>query len=960
MTSPNQTQQASAPSAAVPAPFDELNRQLIWPLGLLAGSAGLVALASVYQAAVQFSWQAAVVAAAFAITGLAALDGWLRCRKRTYQHLRLALPEGSLVIALLLSALLINRAALPAAFFFLAFSLVETSITSSYLPRSNITMVVGLVLSVVTALAGTFLTGLYVPSAWAAQVIPVLLGLAAAGFFGLLGLRITAASLQIRLIVAFLAILMVPLTLTSFFQNQIALTRIRSETYNGLTATAAQVALVLDKFINNNLDAIRQEADQDALSVYLSDPAGSAQDSEQQRNMQTVINLLVTRETDERKALSSYSLLDQNGVIVYATDAGLMGQSDADAEHFRQPFETGRPYFSPLEFDGQGNGFAYFAAPVKSTDRMSIVGVLVAKYSASVFQRLAVNYAGLYGTDSHVLIIDENMLRVADTYHPELVYRTIEDLSSTQIQTMQASQRLPIHGVNPAGAVSPELARLLRSAARSGTVTLELEGMSAGETALPEVTAYASMQQLPWKVVYLMAINDQRPTESRQAQAVILIASLASLVVGLTSLEASRFLATPISNLTRAAEKIATGDLSVRAAETGGKEIGTLAKAFNQMTARLDRFIQELENRVKQRTEELERRNQSLSYRSSQLQTVAEVARSIVTAQELQPLLETVTHVISERFGFYHVGIFLLDEKREFALLRAANSAGGQRMLARSHRLPVGRVGIVGYVTGTGEARVTTDVGEDAVFFNNPDLPQTRSEMALPLKIGDEIIGALDVQSTVSDAFSHDDIELFSTLADQVAVAIYNNRLYGETARALAESQAVHRQYLRQEWSADLAARRRRAYRYSAQGTATEHSLLDDQPIETGEVQMQASLQPDGTTRLELLVPILIRGENIGVIRLLDQAERSAWSEDELLAVRDVAGQVGAALETARLFEKTSLRAERERKVLEITGRIRAVNDPQQMLDIAAAELQKTLGVTRAQVTLHPQPGPPP
>jgi GAF domain-containing protein len=276
-------------------------------------------------------------------------------------------------------------------------------------------------------------------------------------------------------------------------------------------------------------------------------------------------------------------------------------------------------------------------------------------------------------------------------------------------------------------------------------------------------------------------------------------------------------------------------------------------------------------------------------------------------------------------------------------------------MLARQHRLGVGKMGIVGFVTGAGQARIATDVGEDSVFFNNPDLQSTRSEMALPLKVGDEIIGALDVQSTESNAFTTDDIDLFSTLADQVAIAIYNNRLYSETAAALLEAQNLHRQYLRQEWSKDLVSRTTHGIQYTPQGLVAQEGYLTDlDPVfQTGEPTITSEEMPDHTFRSVMAVPIILRGESIGVIRIQDNLENRSWSDDEFTAVREVAQQVGVALEAARLLEQTIHRAEREKKVMEITGLIRATNDPQQMLEIAASELQKALGASRAQIFIR-------
>lgn len=173
----------------------------------------------------------------------------------------------------------------------------------------------------------------------------------------------------------------------------------------------------------------------------------------------------------------------------------------------------------------------------------------------------------------------------------------------------------------------------------------------------------------------------------------------------------------------------------------------------------------------------LEVRSQELERRAIQLQTAAEVARDASAIHDVDRLLDEAVRLISSRFGFYHAGVFLIDNKGDFAVLRAASSGGGERMLQRGHKLAVGKVGIVGFVTGTGQPRISLDVGTDSVHFAHPDLPATRSEIALPLRVGDDVIGALDVQSTQPDAFDEDDIVVLQTMADQLALAIENARL---------------------------------------------------------------------------------------------------------------------------------------------------------------------------------------
>ncbi len=164
--------------------------------------------------------------------------------------------------------------------------------------------------------------------------------------------------------------------------------------------------------------------------------------------------------------------------------------------------------------------------------------------------------------------------------------------------------------------------------------------------------------------------------------------------------------------------------------------------------------------------------------RAAQLAAAAEVARDATSILDVEQLLNETVHLISEQFGFYHAGVFLLDEAGEYAVLQAASSEGGQRMLARGHKLRVGKVGIVGKVAATGEPHIALDVGKDAVHFANPDLPDTHSEMGLPLRVRGRVIGVLDVQSTRVAAFTEDDVAVLQTLADQLAAAIANARLF--------------------------------------------------------------------------------------------------------------------------------------------------------------------------------------
>lgn len=356
---------------------------------------------------------------------------------------------------------------------------------------------------------------------------------------------------------------------------------------------------------------------------------------------------------------------------------------------------------------------------------------------------------------------------------------------------------------------------------------------------------------------------------------------------------------------------------------------------------RLQELTQTLEKRIDERTIELEKTSILSKRRARQFETITRISRTINSAQNLAELLPRISEAVSEQFGFYHVGIFLNDASNKYAALVAANSPGGKKMLARRHQLKVGEQGIVGYVTDSGEARIALDVGMDSAYFNNPDLPDTHSEMALPLRIAGTVIGALDVQSKERNAFTNEDIEVLSTLADQISLAIQNARLFDQTQKALTESEAVYRQNLRDSWSRLPKELKLKGYRYTASGTA---ELIENEPSDEIKVVKDQNMQ-----RREFSVPITLRGEPIGTLSVqVPKSER--LGRDQIDLIRAVAERVALSAENARLFEETNTRAARERIVSDITNKIRSTNDPNEMIQTAMTELQRVLGATRVEI----------
>ena len=410
-----------------------------------------------------------------------------------------------------------------------------------------------------------------------------------------------------------------------------------------------------------------------------------------------------------------------------------------------------------------------------------------------------------------------------------------------------------------------------------------------------------------------------------RALMLFIIASASATVIGWIL---GAFLAAPISKLTEAAGKLSSGKLDYRLNIKTRDEIGALSEAFNATAEKLDSLVSNLERRVEERTTALTRK-------TSQLEAATQVARRAAAIKDTAILLNDTVRLISDQFGFYHAGLFLLDEKSEYAVLQAASSEGGKRMLIRGHRLQVGGQGIVGYVAAQKRPRIALDTGADAVYFDNPDLPETRSEAALPLILRERVIGVLDIQSVQPQAFTAEDIETFQTLADQLALAIENTRLFNEMNVIVEQFEQTADRRVQEAWNKPSLAKTP-AYQYTPLGTqsiAHRHASIVD------------------SSRLK--IPITLRDQTIGEINVKRKDEGNRWDPREQTMLEEIATQVGLALENARLLDEAQQRAVRERSVSDITTRIGSAHDIEAILRVTAHEIGKALGDSEVTVQIR-------
>lgn len=451
-----------------------------------------------------------------------------------------------------------------------------------------------------------------------------------------------------------------------------------------------------------------------------------------------------------------------------------------------------------------------------------------------------------------------------------------------------------------------------------------------------------------------------------------------------------RSIADPLERLTEAAARLAAGHLETRVAVERADEFDRLAQAFNEMADHLQTLYNELEDRVQERTRALQEANYALQRRAIQLEASAEVSRSITSIFNVDELLRRAVNLIRDRFGFYHAGIFLIDETGEWAVLREATGEAGAQMKAQGHRLRVEETSMVGWTALHRKPRIALDVGKDAVRFANPLLPYTRSEMTLPLMVGGRLLGVLNVQSTEEAAFDEDDIRSLQSMADQLAIAIENARRLSSEAAMLEATSPIYRFSRRlasaatvedvadviietvSETEADGCVvvefessdgvpemlsylgtwRRDRepTFRPGMRMAVTEAPLPMLSRMWISEDVRRDSQMPDQARDLFratdvgaiVNIPLRIGDRAIGQVVIL-RSTPGSFSPTSLRLYEVIGDQAAVALERARLLENTRRRAEQEEALRSIADQITATFDLQTALQTTLQQLGRVL-----------------
>jgi GAF domain-containing protein/HAMP domain-containing protein len=714
----------------------------------------------------------------------------------------------------------------------------------------------------------------------------------------------TFKSLRTLLLTSFIIIVTIPTLLATILSTIGAFTNSQSQTFNSLNAIsnlkAGQVDTLIKGFEN---DANKLQNDPafrvNALSVLKNEITNPGLLENSKQAVQFRVPVVLGSENEQ---YADAMVLNPQGEVLISIISKEQGTNFADQIFFREG--SLGVYVGLANVPVFGTENFVVASPIYDTDGHTARGVLVLRSNASMIKGVMETTPGF-----------EN----AETY---LVDNNFKLLTKTRAST-----------------------EFVRTTASLRAITNKIDGQDI-------YTNYAGQQVLghyKWLDRMQVAIIAEMPLSYVVASSIgsLLGSIILSLFIISSAIAAvtfsARSIVQPITSLAQTTESFAAGKLSARAPVDRVDEIGALAKAYNQMAGQLQEVIGGLEQRVNERTQDLESQ-------TARLRLAAEVARDAASIRDLSELLTRSAELIQNRFGFYHAGIFLLDNEREYAILVASPSEAGKQMLANGHRLRVGEVGIVGRVAATGEPRITLDTDADAIHFNNPYLPDTHSEMALPLKAENIVIGVLDIQSDQRQAFNADDIAIMQIMADQLATAIERTRLLEEVERSFKELESAYGQYTRENWKrlSENIQSGNKGYRFDNvhMEAITELSELENTAFESGVTVTSNGQSPDHQT--VVAVPVKLRGQTIGVINL---KLKENYAEDTVSTIELASERLAAALESARLYEEARLRADREQSIAQVTSAISASTNYDEILQTTVREIGSSL--RDAEVTIQ-------
>jgi len=757
--------------------------------------------------------------------------------------------------------------------------------------------------------------------------------------------RIRALSLRNRLLITFILLGSLPVLITGITSSLISSQGLRNAALEKLASIALLKQNEITAWVSSlqtNLELVTQNKSfLDNIEVILQKSADAGPAKTELRN-----------EFNNWNKTAGYFeelfIMDENGAVVLSTNTSQEGKILAAQALYREGLKG--PSVTPPIYDVSLASYSIiFSRPIQSASG-KIVGVLAGRANLAVLERVMLDRTSL-GETGETYLVGSNYAILSKLRFGE------GKIGETYVRTTGTT-----------------------NAIKSQTAGSELYNDYRN---IPVLGSYLWIPKL--QVAFIAEYDQSEALQSsNQALAITVgLMALAAVIAIIVAFLMTASIVTPISQLAKIAENISSGNLEIDAKVQRADEIGVLASAFNTMTSRLRQLIGTLEQRVAERTKALA--------------TSAEVSRRLSTILDQKELVTEVVNQVRNAFGYYHTQIYLFDETNQNLVMAGGTGEAGEKMLAQFHKVTIGR-GLVGRAAESNQAMLVSDTAQNPDWVPNPLLDETKSEVAIPISIGDQVLGVLDIQHNITNGLQEEDIVSLQAISNQVAVALQNIRQYEQTQKiatdlgvvanvAIATSTINESGRLLQE-VVDLAKKSFNLYHAhiyllnetgdvlvlaAGAGEVGEKMVSEGRSIpidreqslvaraartQAGVVVNDVTLDPEflpnpllPETRSEMAVPMLVAGKVIGVLDVQSE-HANRFTETDVSIKTTMASQIAIALQNARSFAQTQQKANREITLNLIGQKIQGATSVEAALQIAARELGHALGKKQTVVAL--------